>query len=123
MWGWCGMGNVLLGLPSSLETSIAGLKGVKVDTLLTTSPKTGSNNDIAVLQATGKMLPDSMFKTSNLPVGIIYSGKFNSFYKGKQIPADTSAGSSPAPTTIKDQSPDTKIIAFGNGDFPTDEFR
>lgn len=118
-----GIGTLYLGLTSSLDTSIAGLKGVKVDPLLTTSPKTGSNNDIAVLQTTGKMLPDSMFKTANLPVGAIYSGKFNSFYKGKQIPSDTSAGSSPVLTSIKDLSPDTKIIAIGNGDFPTDEFR
>lgn len=118
-----GIGTIYLGLTSSLDTSIAGLKGVKVDPLLTTSPKTGSNNDIAVLQTTGKMLPDSMFKTANLPVGAIYSGKFNSFYKGKQIPSDTSAGSSPVLTAIKDISPDTRIIAIGNGDFPTDEFR
>jgi hypothetical protein len=118
-----GIGQIYLGLTCSIDTSIAPLKGVKTDPLLTTSPKTGTFQDIAVLQATGKMLPDSMFKTSNLPVGVIYTGKFSSFYKGKTLPADTATGSSPAPTTLKDQSPDTKIIAIGNGDFPTDEFR
>ena len=118
-----GIGTVYLGFTSSLDTSISGLKGVKVDPLLTTSPKSGSNQDLIVLQSTGKMLPDSMFKSSNLPVAVIYTGKFSSFYKGKQIPADTAAGSSPVLTSIKDQSPDTKIIAVGNSDFPTDEFR
>jgi ABC-type uncharacterized transport system involved in gliding motility auxiliary subunit len=118
-----GLGQVFLGLTTSLDTSITGSKGIKVDPLLTTSPKTGVNKDIAIIQATGKMLPDSMFKTSNLPVGLIYSGKFNSFYKGKPVPADTVQGSNPPVTTIKDLSPDTKIIALGNGDFASDEFR
>jgi gliding-associated putative ABC transporter substrate-binding component GldG len=118
-----GIGQVFLGLTSSLDTSIAGSKGMKVEPLLTTSPKTGTYQDIAVIQTSGKMLPDTMFKTSNLPVGILYTGKYNSFYKGKTIPSDTAAGSAPAPTSIKDVSPETKVIALGNGDFVQDEFK
>jgi hypothetical protein len=76
-----------------------------------------------MVQASGKMLPDSMFKFSNLNVGALYEGKFQSFYKGKQIPVDTASGSSPAPTSVKEESPDTKVILIGNGDFPQDEFR
>ncbi len=118
-----GIGQMYLGLTSSLDTSIAGAKGIKVEPLLTTSGKTGTANDIAVIQTTGRMLPDSMFRASNLPVAVLYTGKFNSFYKGKVIPSDTASGSAPAPTSIKETSPDTKIIAIGNEDFILDEFR
>ena len=117
------IGQVFLVFSSSLDTSIAMTKGLKVTPLLTTSPKTGVNKDIAIIQASGKMLPDSMFKFKNLTVGSIFTGTYTSFYKGKPIPSDTATGSAPAPTSIKEQSPETKIIAIGNGDFPLDEFK
>ncbi|MBZ0204451.1 MAG: GldG family protein [Ignavibacteria bacterium] len=117
------IGQVFLGFTSDLDLNAAGPKGVKVMPLLTTSPKTGVNTDFAVVQATGKMLPDSMFKAKDLPVGAIYDGVFQSFYKGKQIPLDTTAGSNPAPTSVKETSPSTKIVLLGNGDFAQDDFR
>lgn len=118
-----GIGQVFLSFTSSMDTSAAGPKGLKVDPLLTTSEKTGADKELAVIQATGTMPPDSLFKFKNLPVGVIYTGVFNSFYNGKPIPADTVQGSLAAPTEIKAQSPETKVIVIGNGDFPLDEFR
>ncbi len=117
------IGQVFLGFSSDIDLSIAGSKGVKVTPLLTTSPKTGVANEFAIVQTSGTMLPDSMFKSKDLSVGAIYEGKFKSFYNGKPIPADTMQGSSPAPTTVKPESPDSKIIVLSNGDFPQDEFR
>jgi len=118
-----GIGQVFLSFTSSLDTTTAIFKGLKVTPLLTTSPKTAADKELSVIMQTGRMLPDTMFKTGNLVVGAIYEGKFSSFYKGKAIPSDTAAGSSPAPTSIKEEVPQTKIIAIGNGDFPLDEFR
>jgi ABC-type uncharacterized transport system involved in gliding motility auxiliary subunit len=118
-----GIGQVFLSFTTDIDTSAAAPKGIRVTPLLTTSPKTGVDKEIAIVQATGRMLPDSMFRFSNLPVGAIYSGVFNSFYKGKTIPADTAAGSSQVPSQVKEQSPETRIIVIGNGDFALDEFR
>lgn len=118
-----GIGQVFLSFTSSLDTSTASFKGLKITPLLTTSPKTGVDKELAVIQASGRMLPDSMFKSSNVIVGAIFQGLYSSFYKGKTVPADTATGSSPAPASIKEQSPDTKLIVIGNADFPTDEFR
>lgn len=120
---FAGVGQVFLGFSSDIDLSVAGPKGLKVLPLLTTSPKTGLNNEFAIVQATGKMLPDSMFKFKDLSVGAIYEGVYSSFYKGKQIPIDTAQGSAPPPAGVKEQSPQTKIIVLGNGDFPQDEFR
>ncbi len=117
------IGQVFLGLTSDIDLNAASTKGVKGLPLLTTSPKSGLNNEFAIVQASGTMLPDSMFKFRDLTVGAIYEGKFKSFYNGKPVPADTVSGSSPASTNVKPESPDTKIIVIGNGDFPTDEFR
>jgi len=91
--------------------------------LLTTSPKSAADKEISIIMSTGKLPPDSIFKASNLILGSIYTGKFASFYKGKQIPADTVTGSSPAPTSIKEESPETKVIVIGNGEFALDDFR
>ena len=118
-----GIGQVFLGFTSDLDLNAAGTKGLKTNPLLITSPKSGLQNEFAVVQASGKMLPDSMFKFSNLNVGAVYEGKFQSFYKGKQIPIDTVQGSSPAPTLVKEESPDSKVILIGNADFALDEFR
>lgn len=118
-----GLGQIYLAFTSSLDTSMTLSKGVRTTPLLITSPKTGIDNEIAIIQASGKMLPDSMFKTSNLLVGAEFTGTYSSFYNGKGIPADTVTGSSPVPTSIKDRSPETKMIVIGNGDFPTDDFR
>ena len=118
-----GIGQVFLGFTSDLDLSLAGTKGLKVTPLLTTSPKTGVAQEFAIVQTSGKMLPDTMFKSRDLPVASIFEGKFQSFYKGKQIPIDTSAGSDPAPTGVKEDSPDTKLILLGNGDFAQDDFR
>jgi gliding-associated putative ABC transporter substrate-binding component GldG len=118
-----GIGQVYLSFTSSIDTTTAAPKGLKVIPLLTTSAKTGVDKELAIVQASGKMPPDSLFKFSNMVVGAVYSGVFNSFYNGKPVPADTVQGSSPAPTQIKDKSPETKVIVIGNGDFALDEFR
>lgn len=118
-----GIGQVYLAFTSSLDTTITLSKGIHTIPLLITSSKTGVDNEISIIQASGKMLPDSMFKTSNLLVGAAFTGVYSSFYNGKSIPADTVTGSVPAPTAIKDKSPESKMIVIGNGDFPTDDFR
>ncbi len=120
---FAGIGQVFLSFSTDLDTTAAAIKGLKVSPLLTTSPKTAVDKEFGVIQQTGRMLPDTMFKTGNLIIGSIFEGKYSSFYKGKTIPADTAAGSSPAPTSIKEVSPDTKMIVIGNGEFPTDDFR
>lgn len=118
-----GIGQVFLGFSSDIDLGFAGTKGLKSTPLLTTSPKTGVAQEFAIVQASGKMLPDSMFKFKDLSVGAIFEGNYQSFYKGKQIPLDTAQGSAPPPAGIKDQAPSTKLVVLGNGDFPLDEFR
>jgi gliding-associated putative ABC transporter substrate-binding component GldG len=120
---FAGVGQIFLGFTSSIDINQAQNKGVRVTPLLKTSPKTGKSEQFAIVQASGRMFPDSLFKSSELTVGAVYEGSFQSFYKDKQIPADTSEGSSPAPATIKDASSETKLILIGNSDFPLDEFK
>lgn len=117
------IGQVFLGFTSDIDINAAGSKGIKAIPLLTTSPKTGVSNEFAIVQASGQMLPDTMFKAKDLNVGAIYEGVFKSFYNGKPIPADTAAGSNAPQTSVKPESPASKIIVLGNGDFPQDDFR
>jgi len=117
------IGQVFLGFTSDIDLNFAGSKGVQGLPLLTTSPKTGVANEFAIVQASGQMLPDTMFKAKDLSVGAVYEGVFKSFYNGKPIPADTVAGSNPPMTSVKPESPASKIIVLGNGDFLQDDFR
>jgi ABC-type uncharacterized transport system involved in gliding motility auxiliary subunit len=120
---FAGLGQIFLSFTSDIDTSVATFKGVKVLPLLTTSPKSGVYKEIAVIQASGKMLPDSLFKFSNLTVGSVFTAKYQSFYKGKPVPSDTASGSQPPLTQIKEESPETKLVAIGNSDFVNDDFR
>jgi len=116
--------QLFLGFSSSIDTGAAMIKNIKVTPLLTTSPKTGTANEFAIIQMSGKNLPDTMFRASNLVVGALYTGKYTSFYNGKTVPADTAAGSAPVTTSLKGESnPDSKLVLLGNGDFVQDEFR
>jgi gliding-associated putative ABC transporter substrate-binding component GldG len=117
------IGQVFLGFTSDIDLSAAQNNGIKALPLLTTSPKTGVGNEFAIIQVSGQMLPDSLFKFKDLSVGAIFEGKFKSFYNGKTVPTDTAEGSAVPANTIIPESPETKIIALGNGDFPQDDFR
>lgn len=119
-----GLGQVFLAFTCEIDTTLALSKGINVDPLLITSPKTGIDKEISIIMVSGQMPPDSVFKFSNIVVGSVFSGSFQSFYKGKTIPIDTSVGSSPAPGNITERSADnSKIIAIGNRDFAIDDFR
>jgi gliding-associated putative ABC transporter substrate-binding component GldG len=121
-----GIGQIFLSFTTEIDTSSAQSKGIKITPIITTSNKTGADGEFSFINITGQMLPDSIFKYSNLNVGSIFSGQFTSFYSGKPVPADTATGASAPiqPSQVKTQSPpDTKLIAIGNGDFALDEFR
>ena len=49
-------------------------------------------------------------------------GNFRSFYAGKQAPVDTSAGAIPPSGEPLKQSPDTRIVVVGDGDFGRDQY-
>ncbi len=121
--------SVTLTYVSSLDLNATSGKGLEVKPLLQTSDKSGQVVDFFFLnleqfQNMTKASVDTLFDEKSYVVGATYTGKFKSFYEGKEVPGDTSQ--SFVPFTGQRQgvsSKDSKIIAIGDGDFANEESR
>lgn len=118
---------VVLAFVSSLDLNAAASKGVTATPLLTTSDKSGKVEGFFFLdpQQFDKMTKkqaDTLFASKGFVVGAIYTGKFNSFYAGKEVPADTNKDVSPYTGPKLDQATkESKMIVIGDGDFMNEE--
>jgi gliding motility-associatede transport system auxiliary component len=94
---------------SSLDTSLASSKGLTTDVIVRSSKRSG--------RQTGFMMINPMehftaadFPESGIPLAAIVEGSFKSFFIGK----------TPKPSIT--QSPPTRIIVVGDGDFMKNDF-
>lgn len=121
--------SVILSFVSSLDITQAAAKNIVATPLLTTSNKSGKSEGFFILnleqfQNMTKKAADTLFNQKGYVVGAIYSGKFNSFYKGKEIPVDTTKDAGTYTGQRLDFSAkDSKQIAIGDGDFANEEQR
>ncbi|MBS1516896.1 MAG: Gldg family protein [Bacteroidetes bacterium] len=121
--------SVTLTYASTIDTNIAAGKNLKISPLLVTSDKSGLVVDFFFLnleqfQNLTKKAVDTLFNKKGYTVGATYSGKFRSFYAGKEVPTDTASGWVPISNPKLDASvSDSKIIAIGDGDFANEENR
>ncbi len=121
--------SVTLTYASSLDLNYASGKNLDVKPLLTTSDKSGQVVDFFFLnleqfQNLTKASVDTLFDEKGYVVGATYSGKFRSFYDGKEIPGDTSQSWVAFSGERKSASDkDSKLIAIGDGDFANEESR
>ena len=94
---------------SSLDTTSASEKGLKVDVMIRSSKKSGRQTGFIMLDPFQKTTP-AEFTESNIPMAAVVSGSFKSFFVGKQ------------PAAVLTQSPETRIVVVGDGDFMQDQF-
>ncbi len=120
---------VVLSFVSSLDISQAAAKNVMVKPLLTTSDKSGKAEGFFILnleqyQNLTKKAADTLFGQKGFVVGAVYTGKFSSFYAGKEIPKDTAQDANPySGTKVDFSSKESKQIVIGDGDFANEEQR
>ncbi|MFA5405681.1 MAG: GldG family protein [Ignavibacteria bacterium] len=121
--------SVILSFVSSLDITQATAKNVAVKPLLTTSDKSGKAEGFFLLnleqyQNLTKKAADTLFGNKGFVVGAIYTGKFSSFYAGKEIPKDTAQDANPFSGQKLDfSSKESKQIVIGDGDFANEEQR
>ncbi|MEO6695706.1 MAG: Gldg family protein [Ignavibacteria bacterium] len=119
--------SVVLTFSSSIDTSVANGKNLQITPLLVTSDKSGQVKDFFFLnleqfQNLTKKAADTLFNQKGFTVGAIYSGRYKSFYGGKEMPSDTSQGwVQYTGTRLSESTKDAKIIAIGDGDFANEE--
>jgi gliding-associated putative ABC transporter substrate-binding component GldG len=94
---------------SSLDTTGAAAKGLKTDVLVRSSKRSGRQTGYFVINPLEQYTPEDLAE-GGIPLAAIVDGSFKSYFVGKQpVPAVT-------------QSPETRIIVIGDGDFMKDQY-
>ena len=94
---------------SSVDTTLASQKGLKAEVLIRSSKQSGRQSGFVMLDPFQRAVAAD-FAESGIPMAVVVHGSFKSFFEGKQ----------PVPATT--QSPDTRIVVVGDGDFMQDQF-
>lgn len=111
-------GLVLL-FGSSVDTVDLSAKGLHGEVLFRSSKQSGLQTGVFAFDPMTRWTRDQ-FPDKGIPLGVLIEGHFHSLYAGKPAPADTAAGSIPPPATPLTESPDTRIVVVGDGDFVKD---
>jgi ABC-type uncharacterized transport system involved in gliding motility auxiliary subunit len=107
---------------SSIDTSLARERGVTIEPLTFTSPKTLIQEGSFNINPTQQWNPEQ-FDRGQIVMGAVVSGSFSSFFSGKEIPApsDTLEASPTLEDTTIAVSPETRLVVLGDGEFLVDE--
>ena len=95
---------------SSIDTSLASVKGLKANVLIRSSKQSGRQAGFTMIDPFHRYV-ETEFAESGIPLAAIVEGEFKSAFEGKQ----------PAPSLTR--SPNTRIVVVGDGDFIKDELR
>ncbi len=101
--------SVFFFFASSLDTTGVSAKGLKADVLVRSSKRSGRQTGFFVIDPLQQYTPADLAE-SGIPLAAIVEGSFKSSFVGKQ----------PAPVVT--QSPETRIIVIGDGDFMKDDY-
>jgi gliding-associated putative ABC transporter substrate-binding component GldG len=94
---------------SSLDTSGAAAKGIKADVLVRSSKRSGRQTGFFAMDPLQQYTPADLAE-AGIPLAAIVEGSFKSYFVGKQ------------PASLVTQSPETRIIVIGDGDFMKDQY-
>ena len=94
---------------SSVDTTLAAQKGLNAEVMIRSSKRSGRQTGFIMLDPFQRAAP-SEFNESGIPMAVVVQGSFKSFFDGKQ------------PAAVLKQSPDTRIVVVGDGDFMQDQF-
>jgi gliding-associated putative ABC transporter substrate-binding component GldG len=94
---------------SSVDTALVATKGLKAEVLIRSSKRSGRQTGFVMLDPFQRYTPAELAE-SGIPLAEVVHGSFKSYFQGKQL--------TPALT----QSPETRILVVGDGDFMKDEF-
>ncbi len=113
--------GIVLFFVSSIDTTNLTSKGLHGDILLRSSKQSGRQTQVFYFDPMARYTRD-MFSDQYIPLAAVVSGKFKSFFADKPVPHDTSAGVTPPTGTPLTQSPETRLVLVGDGDFAKDQY-
>ncbi len=113
--------SIVMYFVSSIDTTNLASKGLKGEILLYSSKQSGRQTQVFFFDPMAKYTRE-MFNEQHIPLAAVVSGRFKSFYAGKPVPTDSAANPMGSILATTDQSPETRIILVGDGDFAKDQF-
>lgn len=94
---------------SSVDTSLASSKGLNAEVLVRSSGRSGRQTGFMVINPL-QQLTAADLSEGGIPLAAAISGTFESFFTGKE------------PAARLTQSPETRLIVVGDGDFMKDDY-
>lgn len=106
---------------STVDTSAARAKGLKAEALILTSPKTLIQERQYNINPLTRWTAEQFDKGQQVVAAVI-SGRFTSAFKGQPVPAASDSGGMAPPDLAArlDQSPESRILVIGDGEFFVD---
>ncbi len=101
--------DVVFYFVSSVDTTLAAQKGLTADVMIRSSKRSGRQSGFVMLDPFQRANAAD-FQESGIPMAVAVHGKFKTYFTGKQ------------PTPALTESPETRIIVVGDGDFMQDQF-
>jgi gliding-associated putative ABC transporter substrate-binding component GldG len=111
--------GIILFFGSTVDTVGLASKGLSGEVLFRSSKQSGTQTGVFTFNPLERWSRDQ-FPDHGLPLAVVVDGVFHSFYAGKPAPTDTAVGSLPPTASPLTQSPKTRIVVVGDGDFMKD---
>jgi gliding-associated putative ABC transporter substrate-binding component GldG len=115
------LSSIVLYFASSLDTSLAKQKGLKIDVLMRSSKKSGRQENYFMINPTMPVTTE-MFAESGIPLLMTVEGAFPSAFANKPIGQDTSLKVPLDTSNRLFTGRVTKIVVAGDGDFLQDQY-
>jgi gliding-associated putative ABC transporter substrate-binding component GldG len=117
--------GVILFFASSVDTLDPSSRGLRAEILLRSSKQSGRMTGMFMIDPLQRYTKEDLpaqFGEKGIPLAALVQGTFRSAFAGKPVPADTGAGAAPAPANPLTGSQETRVVLFGDGDFPRDQY-
>ncbi len=113
--------SMMLFFPSSIDTLTPSNKGIDCTPLFYSSKKTHVQQGRYEINPLSPMLKEGFNEGERL-LAAAYSGSFESFFHGKPVPRPTDSMAVPPPVRTVEQSPQTRMVIVGDGNFAQDGY-
>jgi gliding-associated putative ABC transporter substrate-binding component GldG len=114
--------DLALFFPSSIDTSVLfDTTNVSVEVFARTSDKSNRQMGRFEINPMTPQFKRISYPMAGIPVGATLIGSFSSYFSGKEIPTP-SEGESSFDGNLIEQSPETRIVAIGEGNFVQDTY-
>lgn len=113
--------GIVLFFASSIDTTNLAAKNLQGEIMMRSSKESGRQTGFFMFDPLQRYQRED-FAEKGIPLGAVVYGQFKSFFAGKEVPKDTSAGAAPLSGKTIQMSPPSRIVLIGDGDFARDQY-